>query len=66
LGWNSVTVPGAVSAWVALHGKFGRLPFTKLFESAIRYGRNGFLVSPTIAGQWAAQVPLAVRHDAQP
>src|SRR5882757_8086235 len=47
LGWNSVTVPGAVSAWVALHGKFGRLPFTKLFESAIHYGRNGFLVSPT-------------------
>ena len=57
-GWNSVTVPGAVSAWVALHGKFGRLPFTKLFEPAIHYGRNGFLVSPTIAAQWAAQVPL--------
>ena len=58
LGWDSVTVPGAVSAWVALHGKFGRLPFAKLFESAIHYGRNGFLVSPTIAAQWAAQVPL--------
>ena len=57
-GWNSVTVPGAVSAWVALHSTFGRLPFTKLFEPAIHYGRNGFLVSPTIATQWAAQVPL--------
>jgi gamma-glutamyltranspeptidase/glutathione hydrolase len=56
-GWNSVTVPGAVSAWVALHDKFGRLPFERLFERAIAYGRNGFLVSPTIAGQWAAQVP---------
>ncbi len=22
-GWNSVTVPGAVSAWVELHAKFG-------------------------------------------
>src|SRR3984885_4064520 len=22
-GWDSVTVPGAVSAWAALHGKFG-------------------------------------------
>jgi gamma-glutamyltranspeptidase/glutathione hydrolase len=56
-GWNTVTVPGCVAAWVELHAKFGRLPFKKLFESAIRYGREGFLVSPTIAGQWAKQVP---------
>jgi gamma-glutamyltranspeptidase/glutathione hydrolase len=56
-GWDTVTVPGAVSAWVELHGKFGKLPFRKLFEPAIRYGREGFLVSPTIAGQWAKQVP---------
>jgi gamma-glutamyltranspeptidase / glutathione hydrolase len=58
LGWNSVTVPGAVSAWVALHARFGRLPFAKLFEPAIYYGRNGFPVSPAIAAQWAQQVPL--------
>jgi gamma-glutamyltranspeptidase/glutathione hydrolase len=56
-GWNTVTVPGAVSAWVELHKKFGKLPFEKLFERAIQYGREGFLVSPTIAGQWAKQVP---------
>ena len=58
VGWNSVTVPGAVSAWVELHAKFGELPFERLFEPAISYGRNGFLVSPTVAEQWAAQVPL--------
>lgn len=58
LGWNSVTVPGAVSAWVELHAKFGKLPFERLFEPAISYGHNGFLVSPTVAEQWAAQVPL--------
>jgi gamma-glutamyltranspeptidase/glutathione hydrolase len=58
LGWNSVTVPGAVSAWVELHTKFGRLPFERLFDPAIAYGRGGFLVSPTVATQWAAQVPL--------
>jgi gamma-glutamyltranspeptidase / glutathione hydrolase len=56
-GWNTVTVPGCVSAWVELHAKFGKLPFKKLFEHAIEYGRKGFLVSPTIAGQWANQVP---------
>jgi gamma-glutamyltranspeptidase / glutathione hydrolase len=57
-GWDSVSVPGAVSAWVALHAKWGKLPFARLFEKAIEYGRKGFLVSPTIAGQWAAQMPL--------
>ena len=56
-GWNSVSVPGCVSAWVELHTRFGKLPFEKLFERAIRYGREGFLVSPTIAGQWEKQVP---------
>ena len=56
-GWNSVSVPGCVSAWVELHRKFGRLPWERLFERAIQYGRQGFLVSPTIAGQWAKQVP---------
>jgi gamma-glutamyltranspeptidase/glutathione hydrolase len=56
-GWNTVTVPGCVSAWVELHGRFGKLPFEKLFERAIQYGREGFLVSPTIAGQWDKQVP---------
>lgn len=56
-GWDTVTVPGCVAAWVELHQKFGRLPFKRLFEAAIRYGREGFLVSPTIAGQWEKQVP---------
>ena len=56
-GWNTVSVPGCISAWVELHARFGRLPFERLFERAIRYGREGFLVSPTIAGQWAKQVP---------
>jgi gamma-glutamyltranspeptidase/glutathione hydrolase len=58
LGWNSVTVPGAVSAWVELHAKFGRLPFERLFDAAIGYARSGYLVSPMVAAQWAAQVPL--------
>ncbi|WP_077087610.1 gamma-glutamyltransferase family protein [Mycobacterium rhizamassiliense] len=57
-GWDSVTVPGAVSAWSELHAKFGKIPFERLFAPAISYARNGFLVSPTVAAQWAAQVPM--------
>lgn len=51
-GWESVTVPGAVSAWVELSDRFGKLPFEKLFEPAIRYAENGFPVSPVIAALW--------------
>src|SRR5919201_1904031 len=56
-GWNTVSVPGCVSAWRVLSERFGKIAFEKLFEPAIRYGREGFLVSPTIAGQWEKQVP---------
>ncbi len=52
-GWNAVTVPGAVSAWVALSKRLGKLPFAQLAQPAIDYARNGFPVSPTIARLWA-------------
>ncbi|PKR51908.1 gamma-glutamyltransferase family protein [Thalassospira marina] len=51
-GWESVTVPGAVSAWRAISDKFGKLPFEKLFEPAIEYASKGFAVSPIIAHLW--------------
>src|SRR5262247_3036490 len=44
-GWDSVSVPGAVSAWVELSKKFGKLPFERLFEPAMHYAVNGFPVS---------------------
>lgn len=53
-GWESVTVPGAVSSWVGLSERFGKLPFGQLFGPAIDYARNGFPVSPTIAKLWAS------------
>src|SRR5499427_1593365 len=56
-GWDSVSVPGAVSAWVDLSNKFGRLPFAKLFEPAMDYAANGFPVSPFVAERWDPQVP---------
>ena len=53
VGWDTVTVPGAVSAWVELSGRFGRLPFEHLFEPAIAYARDGFLVAPVTARAWS-------------
>lgn len=52
LGWPSVTVPGAVSAWQLMSERFGRLPFADLFEPAIRYAANGFQVTPLVARIW--------------
>ena len=52
LGWDSVTVPGAISAWVALSERFGRLPFVQLFEAAIDYAERGFHVGPKTAYYW--------------
>ena len=54
-GWDCVTVPGAVSAWVALSEKFGNLPFMDLFVPAILYADKGFAVSPITAKNWATQ-----------
>ena len=56
-GWDSVTVPGAVAAWVELSRKYGKLPFADLFEPAIKYAAEGFMVSPTIARLWDNQLP---------
>ncbi len=52
-GWETVTVPGAVSAWVTLSERFGKLPFATLFEAAITYAEDGHAVSPIVATLWA-------------
>ena len=57
LGWDSVTVPGAVSAWVALSKRYGKLAFEELFEAGIRYARESYMVSPITAASWARQAP---------
>lgn len=62
-GWDAVTVPGAVSAWVALSRRFGKLPFGDLFQPAIAYARDGFAVSPIIAQLWER---IAPKYRAQP
>lgn len=56
VGWESVTVPGGVSAWVSLSERFGALAFEDLFVDAIRHARDGFPVSPVISRQWAQAV----------
>lgn len=51
-GWDSVTVPGAVSSWATLHERFGCLPFAELFAPAINYAENGFPLQPIVGDLW--------------
>jgi gamma-glutamyltranspeptidase/glutathione hydrolase len=51
-GIHTVTVPGAVAGWAALHERFGRLPLADVLAPAIFYAERGFPVSDVIAARW--------------
>jgi len=48
-GALSVTVPGAVGGWFALHERFGRLEMSRVARDAIHHARDGFRVTPFVA-----------------
>src|SRR5258708_34526498 len=51
-GIQSVTVPGAVRGWYAVHQKFGKLPWNSLFQPAIAFAEQGFPVAEGMAPPW--------------
>jgi len=53
-GFDAVTVPGAVSSWVALSERFGKLPFADLMEPAIEIAERGYLLPTVVQQKWAA------------
>jgi gamma-glutamyltranspeptidase/glutathione hydrolase len=62
-GSLSITVPGTVDAWGALHAKFGKLPLSEDLAPAIGYATNGFPVSQLIAMYWKGNM-AAFRKNA--
>lgn len=63
-GAFTLTVPGAVSAWAALHARYGRLPWAALFEPAIAIATDGFAVGVRTSLWWArAAREIAVDPD---
>ncbi|BES85425.1 gamma-glutamyltranspeptidase [Pectobacterium araliae] len=56
-GWDTVTVPGAVAGWEALHRRFGKLPFAQLLQNAIALAQRGVTLAPMVARKWQAAVP---------
>ena len=57
-----ITVPGAVSTWGLIHGKYGSLPWEDVLQPAINYANTGFPVSPLIAQVWKELVPKLKLH----
>jgi len=51
-GIDSVTVPGAVAGWNALHTRFGHLPWKDIFQPAILYADDGYPLSEEVHGYW--------------
>ena len=62
-GIFSVTVPGCVRGWEALHKKFGKLPWADLFQPAIYYAQNGFPVTEVVETYWRTE-KAALEKDA--
>lgn len=47
---RSIGVPGLLRLMEVLHERHGKIPWAALFEPAIRLARDGFAVSPRLAG----------------
>ncbi|MDQ1424522.1 MAG: gamma-glutamyltranspeptidase / glutathione hydrolase, partial [Acidimicrobiaceae bacterium] len=46
---RTVTVPGCVDGWLALHERYGRVALTDVLGAAIGYAEGGFPASPLLA-----------------
>ena len=58
VGGLSVGVPGAPRLLGEAHQRFGKLPWAKLFEPAIKLAEDGFAVSPRLNGLLTKETAL--------
>src|SRR5690606_31400022 len=71
LSGRSTGAPGAVALLARVQAEHGRLPWSELFDAAGRLARDGFVVSPRLAGMIAgrsgqAATPWATRYFTKP
>jgi gamma-glutamyltranspeptidase/glutathione hydrolase len=49
---HTVTVPGAVAGWDALHSRFGKLPLSQILQPAIYDAKNGVPITEMVSRVW--------------
>ncbi len=57
-GLSAASVPGLVSAWFALHQRWGTLPISELLAPALDYARNGFPAGYRYCRNFGLQTPV--------
>ncbi|WP_420123340.1 gamma-glutamyltransferase family protein [Nakamurella sp.] len=60
---RTVTVPGCVDGWLALHERYGRLPLADLLAPAQRFATDGFAASAPMAAATSRIAGLAGADD---
>ena len=53
-GWLAPGVPGTVAGFELAHQTYGRLPWERLVEPAVRLAEDGILLTPYLAGSLAS------------
>ena len=53
LGHRAVTTPGILRVFAAAHAQFGRTPWKKLFEPAIGFAEQGWVIRPHVYGMFS-------------
>ncbi len=61
---HSVTVPGAISAWVLLNKTHGRKPLEDLLRPAIGYAAEGHPVHDKVSWDWGNSAGKLAKHPA--
>lgn len=56
-GPDTVTVPGAIAGWTAIHERYGRAAWADCLAPAIEIAERGYAVAPITQGKWRAAVP---------
>ncbi len=63
-GSLSITVPGAVDGWDALHARFGKLKLADDLAPAIHYAADGFPVTQLVSLYWRGNMKAFARAGA--
>ena len=57
LGHQAVTTPGILRTFALAHARFGSRPWADLFQAAIAFASDGWIVRPHVAGVFCRSAP---------